>query len=243
MKKMILVIYVGIALCACEKEEDRFAIRVGDPIVADGATDVAWRPVLGFSYEGTLWNGDDLTKAIFYCDTENPPKRKIFETIWGSQDGMVPLERKLLPKQKYYWMCVLSSQISGKELSSEICSFTTIDVPVFEKQRWQVVRRWIDEYFYDYYYWDDDPNIKDVSMVDISYFFQEGDSATIGTRYGWTEKVAFSFTTTTISFGSRQYPVINFGHVTSFEQDVPLDLAVESYGGDILIYRQLTGSD
>jgi hypothetical protein len=249
MKKLILIVCVSTVLWACEKED--FQVQFSNPILEDGATEIVWRPVLGWSYDESHYGKrrvDGKTTVVFYCDTVNPPQKKVFENlpppqpdpdvvIYGTDyGGIIPEDCKLLPNRKYYWRCVAISG-KGNHVSSEIYSFTTIDTQAIENKKWKLQSiGFSDEEFYHYL------DLQDTLFTDVDVydFSPKGNSATVRRWRPWgfgmvEEDVEFSFSVETISFSKLNYKVLDFGR---FSQSSPLSLGIErTFDGIVLLYE------
>jgi hypothetical protein len=158
----------------------------------------------------------------FYCDTNNPPTTLLFSSDYGRD--RIPLEKRLLPNHTYYWKCVVTN--SGFESSSDIYSFTTVDLSSLYNKIWDLnytLTKEVYEHFDEdnYHHFDEDTLI----FGDYTRFQPIGDSVFMVKRYAkwgadfYPVKETFKCTSDSIFLGERHFRFVNYGYSDSYRAE------------------------
>ncbi|MDR0713076.1 MAG: hypothetical protein LBF89_02270 [Bacteroidales bacterium] len=245
MKKLILIIYVSGILLSCNDDNNHYSADFGKPYITDGETEIALCPTFGFDGMAVRQYGAIIeTQYHFYCDTVHPPVNKMISTFDAVGYSRLPIEKRLLPNRNYYWKCIAA--YNGHEVSSETCSFTTIDLSAIYGKHWVIDRvittenyqKMGESHFLNY-------DIQDtLSFGDIYSFLPVKDSVFMITRAKdytgyFPPKGNFLFSKDSMYIAGKSYRFYNFGYSTKRHHERYSDklyLVLERHDRIMLIY-------
>jgi hypothetical protein len=218
MKKIVYIGLVGMLLFSCKEtiETGEWNVKFIEPSIKEGSTEVSLIPDLGFYTIRTA--SKDV--CDFYCDTVNPPQKILFslEQIYSR----VPIEKRLLPSHTYYWKCVVYEG-EGKDkrsVSSDVFSFTTIDLSTLYGKIWQLSDVWKYKNYVmnsEKEKWYSDVVNDAVTFGDIVRFQPIENTAFMVKRWAlwgadlFPKQEPFAFTGDSVFIGERRFRFLNYG--------------------------------
>lgn len=241
IKKVLLVFTIFLVL-ACTKEELPI-IKFGSPYPADKSENYSLVPYLGFNG----FTGSTTILFDYYCDTINPPLHLVFKGIYARFGQRIPHNQMLVAGKKYYWKCVAKD--GGRNVSSDIFSFTTISLDKIYNQRWDFnvfvkEKDYNSELIFNLL----SPSYYKVDLAD-SISFGEVMSFNIKTRsdsayevfhFGdlynkiFPKRDAFYFSTDSVRISFRDYDFINFG-TKEYGNDTSLILTLKRHQDNLIV--------
>lgn len=134
LKKLICLSVIFLAFVACDKNEFSSYFEYDKIYLEDGVKNVSLTPCFSIIYSSSTNEGASAIHTI-YCDTVNPPQKKI-TTVGESEFWRIkcPKEHQLEFNKKYYWYC--DTKYGEGHFLTEISSFTTIDINYLQGKRW-----------------------------------------------------------------------------------------------------------